>query len=170
MTLPSGFQVRREYGNLIFSRRPQAQEERAVGHSATAQIPGQTRFGDYLIEAAVLDAEANADQFTAAKTRLVECFDLDKLHLPLEVRFRRAGERFIPLGQTAEKKVGKFLTAQRVPEEIRKRTLIVADSEKVIWVWPIRISEQAKITDATRRILRLRITDTGPAGEKYEQA
>ena len=78
------------------------------------------------------------------------------------VRSRRIGERFIPLGLKEEKKVGKFLTAQRVPRRIRGKVLIVTDAEKIIWVWPIRISEEAKVTGETRRILRLQITDAGP--------
>jgi DNA/RNA-binding domain of Phe-tRNA-synthetase-like protein len=35
--------------------------------------------------------------------------------------------------------------------------LVVADAEKIIWVWPIRMSEQAKITDETQKILQLQI-------------
>jgi len=56
--------------------------------------------------------------------------------------------------------VGKFLTAAKVPQQIRKKVFIVADAEKIIWVWPIRIGEQAKVTSGTRKILQLRITDT----------
>ncbi|MHC4805194.1 MAG: tRNA lysidine(34) synthetase TilS, partial [Planctomycetota bacterium] len=76
------------------------------------------------------------------------------------VRFRRAGDRFIPLGLRAGKKVGKFLTAAQVPQQIRQRLLIIADSEKIIWVWPVRLSEQTRITGETRKILQLQITDT----------
>ena len=94
----------------------------------------------------------------------MERFDLDKLKLPLVVRFREAGDRFWPLGLPAQKKVGKFLTAVRVAQEVRRRMLIVADSEKIIWVWPIRICEQAKITGATRRILQLRIANAKQSG------
>ncbi|HUV65725.1 MAG TPA: tRNA lysidine(34) synthetase TilS C-terminal domain-containing protein, partial [Sedimentisphaerales bacterium] len=57
-------------------------------------------------------------------------------------------------------KLGKFLTAQRVPREGRREVLVVSDSEKIIWVWPLRISEQAKISPGTRRILQLQITDS----------
>jgi tRNA(Ile)-lysidine synthase len=80
----------------------------------------------------------------------------------LVVRFRQKGDRFWPLGLAAEKKVGKFLTDAKVPLQIRKQALVVADSEKIIWVWPIRISERAKMTGQTRRVLQLRITETSP--------
>jgi tRNA(Ile)-lysidine synthase len=96
-----------------------------------------------------------------SKIEFVEWFDLDNVKLPLVVRSREDGDRFVPLGLREEKKVGKFLTAAKVPQQIRKKVFIVADSEKIIWLWPIRMCQQAKITDKTKKILRLQITDSG---------
>ncbi len=157
--LPDGFVVGSEYGKLIFSRQDE-QVTKKTSESISVKVPGQTRFGNYLAEAGVFEVELGSEgRFKAGKTSFVEWFDLDKVKMPLVVRYRQAGERFIPLGSRQEKKVGKFLTAQRVPQRIRRRLLIAADSEKIIWVWPIRISEEAKVTGETRRILRLQITD-----------
>jgi len=192
--LPGEFVVGAEYGNLIFSR-PQKSEIRsqktevrnqksdvrnlssvlAVRHpvdcplsAVVLEVPGQTRFGRYLIEATVLDARYSMlDTRKKTKSRIenresrikfVERFDFDKIKPPLVVRFRKAGDRFVPLGLGQEKKVGKFLTAARVPQEVRQKLLIVTDSERIIWVWPIRIAEQAKVTSGTRKILQLQIT------------
>ncbi|MHC4395048.1 MAG: tRNA lysidine(34) synthetase TilS [Planctomycetota bacterium] len=162
IVLPQGFTACREYGRLIFSRAEKTcQPDKQTAESIKAEVPGQTRFGDYLIEAAVFKAQLGGGDFKAGKTGFVEWFDLDKLKPPIEVRFRRTGERFWPLGLAEEKKVGKFLTASKVPQRIRKKLLIVADREKIIWVWPIRMSEPAKVDNTTRRILRLQITDAG---------
>ncbi|NOR66223.1 MAG: tRNA lysidine(34) synthetase TilS [Woeseiaceae bacterium] len=176
MELPGGFVVCREYGSLIFGSRP----ERSVGQAppyvdkqsdepVTLNVPGQTRFGEYLMEATILDAGCSIpDARRRGKTRienresiiqLVERFDLDLVRLPLIVRPRRPGDRFVPLGLTSEKKIGKFLTAQRVPRRMRKGVLIVAGAEKIIWVWPVRMSEQAKVTADTRTILQLQMAD-----------
>ena len=159
--LPDGFVVWREYGNLIFARAKGAlKSEEQVSKSIEVQVPGRTRFGRYLIEAAIFEAkQGRFEQFKAQKTNSVEWFDLDKVNLPLAVRFRQAGDRFWPLGVASEKKVGKFLTAAKTPQQIRKKVLIVADAGKIIWLWPVRISEQAKVTSETRKILQLQITD-----------
>jgi tRNA(Ile)-lysidine synthase len=176
--LPGGFVVWRESGNLIFARpRRISVGEKQIIESVKLNVPGQTRFSRYLIEAESLGAaKEDLKEFKAVKNNFVERFDLDRLKLPLVIRFRRRGDRFRPLGLAAEKKVGKFLTDAKVPhaptlcfakrssgvQKMRGKTLIIADSEKIIWVWPIRISEQAKMTGQTRRVLQLRITETEP--------
>lgn len=173
--LPGGSVVRREYGKLIFSNRrvgPALSEVEWVAppnktdHPTTIEIPGQTSFGVYMIEASVFDFNETCvkSQIANRKSQIpassgAEWFDLEKVKPPLSIRYRRAGDRFIPLGQTHEKKLGKFLTAQHVPHRIRKDILVFADSEKIIWVWPIRISEQSKINGQTQKILQLQITN-----------
>jgi tRNA(Ile)-lysidine synthase len=164
--LPGGFVAQREYGNLIFARLEGevCLDERAV-ECVELKIPGQTKFGSYVIEAGVSDAGDSCERSQIANRKSkfpasggAECFDWEKVTPPVSVRFRRAGDRFIPLGLSAGKKLGKFLTGQRVPQRIRAKVLVVADAEKILWVWPIRISEQAKVTTQTVRVLQLRIT------------
>jgi tRNA(Ile)-lysidine synthase len=164
-----------------------------ITESIKLEVPGQTRFGRYLIEATMLNARKKEishedtksqsqldiskkqknssclgvlvvegeelEEFKARKNNLVERFDLDRIKLPLVVRHRQNGDRFWPLGLAAEKKVGKFLTDARVPQKMRSKTLIIADGEKIIWVWPIRISEHAKVSSQTHKILQLRIIE-----------
>jgi len=192
--LPGRFTVRCEYGNLIFAQssltegRQKRDEGRGTSDEGRIKVPGQTGFGQYLVEATILDAGCSMlDTRRKAKSRIenlhrtpyggesrihfVERFDLEKVKLPLFVRFRESGDKFWPLGLLAEKKVGKFLTAAKVPQQVRAGTplrgnpkiLIVADSEKIIWVWPIRMSEKAKITSETQKILQLQITDANSA-------
>jgi tRNA(Ile)-lysidine synthase len=167
--LPGGFKAHREYGNLIFYNRRVglAPPSSAKAKAITVEIPGRTQFGQYLIEATIFDAGCSMlDARRKTKSRIenresrikfVERFDLDKVKPPLVVRSRQDGDRFWPLGLKAEKKIGKFLTAEKVPQEIRRKVFVVADVEKIIWVWPIRISGETKITDETQKILQLQI-------------
>ncbi|RKY21639.1 MAG: tRNA lysidine(34) synthetase TilS [Planctomycetota bacterium] len=159
--LPDGFIVYREYGKLFFSRFGQKQQSDEK-ISKSIRVPGQTRFGRYLIKATILDTGCSSIEYRASSIELIECFDLDKVKLPLVVRFRRAGDKFWPLGLAGEKKLGKFLTAAKVPQELRQNALIIADSEKIIWLWPIRMCEQAKITGKTQKILQLQIIQPPP--------
>ena len=167
--LPGEFVVGAEYGNLIFSgpeKRPHSEEQ--IVESTEVEVPGQTRFGRNLVKATVLDAGCSmlhrkvscgdTRRKTKSRIQFIERFDFDKIKPPLVVRFRKPGDRFVPLGLGEEKKVGKFLTAARVPQEVRQKLLIVADSERIIWIWPIRMSEQAQVTGGTRKMLQLQIS------------
>ena len=160
ITLPDGFLVSRDYSHLFFSAH-------GIGiaslipetESVNLKIPGETQFGQCLIKA----TKYLAPGFTRGTgLKLIECFDLDKIKSPVSVRLRQPGDRFVPLGQKEETKIGRFLTAQKVTHDIRRKVLIVTDSEKIIWLWPVRISEQVKITKDTNKILRLEIGDTKP--------
>lgn len=159
--LPDGFVVLREYGELLFGQGEENhQDDERIIKEVEIEVPGQTRFGDCLIDAVILEAEqARFEKFKAEKTSFVEWFDLEKIALPVVVRFRRDGDRFRPLGLVGQKKVGKFLSDARVPQQLRKKVLIVADSDKIIWIWPIRISEQVKINRGTQKIFQLQISD-----------
>jgi tRNA(Ile)-lysidine synthase len=159
--LPDKCVGRTEYGNLIFIRPEKISLPNGLTNkSIKLKIPGQTKLGSYLIDAALIqNDDRKFAKFKAEKNTLVEWFDFHKIKPPLLVRPRRAGDRFVPLGLNEKKKVGKFLTAARVPQQLRQKLLIVADSEKIIWLWPVRTSGQAKVAGDTRKILQLRITD-----------
>lgn len=159
--LPDGFTVWCEYGKLVFSRpKGVFKSGEKVDKSIEMEVPGRTRFGNFLIEAAVLETdEKRFEKFKHEKSNSVEWFDLDNVKLPLVVRCRQQGDRFVPLGLREEKRVGKFLTAAKTPRQIRKKIFIVADAEKIIWVWPIRMSEQAKVKSGSRKVLQLQVSD-----------
>jgi tRNA(Ile)-lysidine synthase len=157
--LPGRFVVECQYERLFFSRpKKELLAEAQICEISKVEIPGRTEFGRYIMEAYIFEVEkAKSEAFKAKKGGLVEWFDLNELKLPLVVRLRQVGDRFWPLGLSGPKRVGKFLTDAKVPQEIRRTVLIVADREKIIWVWPIRISEQAKVTNKTGKILQLQI-------------
>ncbi|UCG56681.1 MAG: tRNA lysidine(34) synthetase TilS [Phycisphaerales bacterium] len=172
--LPGRFAVLRDYGKLVFvHNRKDSRSPAQIERSVALDIPGKARFGPYLIEATVFEArKEDIERFetnprtrrdkTAVETGFLEQFDLDKIKVPLAVRFREPGDRFWPIGLAGEKKVGKFLTSARAPLAVRKQVVIVVDGEKIIWACPLRMSELAKVTRETRRILQLRIVDARP--------
>jgi len=149
-----------EYQNLFFTRSLKTvQQATSVRKSIRLKVPGRTKFGNHTVEASIIKPKkGDFERFRREKTQFVEWFDANKVKLPITVRFRQKGDRFWPLGLADKKKTGKFLTDAKVPQQIRRKSLIIADSEKIIWLWPVRISEQAKITDKTQEVLRLQIT------------
>jgi len=159
--LPGGIGVSRQGGAIIFAHGQKEEGCRAgLAPPKQLNVPGKTEFAGVLIEACILDYDATKfEKFKKTKTSFVEWFDLTRVKPPIVVRFRRRGDRFWPLGLKAEKKVGKFLTNAKVSQQMRRKAMIVADSEKIIWLCPVRISEQSKIGRQTKTVLQLKITD-----------
>jgi tRNA(Ile)-lysidine synthase len=155
--LPNGFRVRTEYGSLIFeklsSERLQVQRQ-----SVSLEIPGQTQFADYRIEARIIDAQGfNLEKFKKSKTDYIEWFDLDRIHLPLVARPRQVGDRFWPIGLPGKKRVGKFVSAARLSRQLRDGIFVIADEEKIIWLVPVRACEETKLTTLTKKVLQLQL-------------
>jgi tRNA(Ile)-lysidine synthase len=163
LQLPGGFLIQKEYENITFKYcrvgfNPPSSIDINLSQSIDIKTSGKTIFNEFTIQASIIEKEqVDFKNFLKSKTSSIEWFDYDKIKTSLAVRFRKDGDRFIPLGQKGEKKIGKFITDQKVPDEIRNKTLIIADSEKIIWLYPIRICEQTKITPKTRKILQLQI-------------
>jgi tRNA(Ile)-lysidine synthase len=165
VSLPGRFDARSDYGRIVLSRARGAYPVDHLGQTdgvrcapCSLTIPGRTRFAEYEIDAKILErAEVDLAKIAGDRNPFCEHLDWDRISSPVLVRSRRPGDRFQPLGLDAVKKVGKFLTTARVPRDIRDRTLIFADREKVFWVWPVRIAEPVKVTDGTRRILELTV-------------
>ncbi len=158
--LPGGFLAEAEYEKIIFHRAPKPKKVPApfLSGPTALEIPGRTQFEACTIKATILDAtDCDIAGFKAAKDNNVEWFDYDKLAGAVLVRHRQAGDTFWPLGAVGAKKIGKFLTAQKVPHGFRQRLLIIADGKKIIWLTPLRASELTKVTDQTKQILQLQI-------------
>ncbi|MFH1371348.1 MAG: tRNA lysidine(34) synthetase TilS [Planctomycetota bacterium] len=170
LQLPKGVDVLRQGGTTFFGHRQVRPQAPNFMLGVNLNVPGKTEFAGKLIEAEVFDYDAaDFEKFRATKSDSVEWLDFEKLKLPLAVRFRRNGDRFWPLGMRAEKKIGKFLTDAKVSPASRKNLFVIADSEKIIWLCPVRISEQAKVTSKTKSILQLHVTDD-PQSQKQGAA
>lgn len=159
--LPGGFLARRQDERIVLGpAEPTGGVARAAPSPApmVLQVPGKMRFAGREVEARVLSRpEVDAVRIKGDRNRFTEYLDLDRVKQPIVVRTRQPGDRFQPLGMAGEKKIGKFLTTAKVPRDLREQILIFADRERIVWVCPVRLSERAKITDRTQRVLQLTI-------------
>ncbi|HHV76108.1 MAG TPA: tRNA lysidine(34) synthetase TilS [Syntrophothermus lipocalidus] len=85
------------------------------------------------------------------------CLDWDKLKKPLEVRSRRPGDRFRPLGLGGTKKLQDFLVDSKVPVEERDRVGLLACEDEIYWVIGYRLDERAVIDSTTKQVLVVEI-------------
>jgi tRNA(Ile)-lysidine synthase len=161
LQLPNRITVHRQEDKIVFEKHLKTKPAQPIAiDPVVLKVPGLTQFGPCTINADIIEIEQkDLAGFKKTKTNFVEWFDCEKLKLPLKIRPRRRGDRFWPLGLAGEKRVGKFLTAAKVSSALRRKLLVVADSKKIIWLCPARISEQAKVTNNTRKVIQIKITD-----------
>jgi tRNA(Ile)-lysidine synthase len=76
----------------------------------------------------------------------------------LNVRFRRRGDRFRPLGLAGRKTLQDFFVDRKVPREERDGTPLVVDSDdRVVWVAGHAISADFRVTGRTRAVVILKL-------------
>ncbi len=83
--------------------------------------------------------------------------DADELKEPLTIRYRKPGDLFQPLGQNAPFKLKNFLINRKIPKEKRDLIPLVVSGADIVWVAGVGISECAKVTQQTRKLLELKI-------------
>ncbi|MBU2914510.1 tRNA lysidine(34) synthetase TilS [Reichenbachiella agariperforans] len=79
--------------------------------------------------------------------------DADLLAFPIKIRNWEQGDRFIPLGMTAQKKVSDFMIDEKIPVNLKSRILLFESDKEIIWIAGQRIDNRYKITDTTQRVL-----------------
>ena len=126
-------------------------------------IPGETH---RLSAEAAGDGEALSLEFTAfflekgmnfPQKQYTKWFDYDKIQGALSVRTRQTGDYFLLPGG-GRKSVKSYMIDQKIPAGIRDRILLLAEGSHVLWIIGWRISEGAKITPKTRRILQVHVS------------
>jgi tRNA(Ile)-lysidine synthase len=158
VSLPEGFLAHRHGTTLQITREGHAAAGEGQASPVPLPVPGQARMGSWLVEAAVLSMDEVGPVPVRGKTSgTTEWLDYDRLRLPLRLRPRRTGDRFHPLGQAGDKKVARFLIDARIGQPRRDAVIVVEDQERIVWVCPVRISDLAKVTGATRRVVRLNV-------------
>ncbi len=124
----------------------------ALDGETSLTVPGVTLVAGWRIEASVItrqDMNPKDENFTA-------CLDYELAGSELFLRTRRRGDRFQPLGLTALKKVGEFMIDAKIPFYLRDRIPLVCSRDKVIWLVGHRIDERVKVTEKTKKVLRLK--------------
>ncbi len=93
----------------------------------------------------------------------VELFDLDKIGAGLSLRAFRSGDCFMPLNFQGRKKVADYFADAKVP--LRQRDFVpILESEKgILWVCGYRMDDRFKVTESTRKILRIEMKERAHA-------
>ena len=152
ISLPYGLFFTIDYDRYLLGKKPSGRSPFPVlVGEHLIKLSGKTVIPGWSIKASIIKPE----EFTTGHNSFTAHFDYDKIGDKLVIRSRKRGDRFQPLGMKETKKIGQFMIDARIPRDWRDRIPIVILGDGVLWVVGYRIDERMKITNDTRRILRL---------------
>lgn len=91
------------------------------------------------------------------KDSKIAFLDYDKLNFPLTLRKWKNGDRFIPFGMKSFKKLSDFFIDEKLSLFEKEECLILCSDEKIVWVIAKRIDERYKITEKTKKVLKIMV-------------
>jgi tRNA(Ile)-lysidine synthase len=153
--LPEGIRVIKEYSILNLTSEPPVTLD-----TYTLTVPGETilKEAGVLIKASIMEAPSEAS--VAGPHAYSALFDAEKLILPLIARPRKNGDFFFPLGFGMRKKLQDFFVDEKVPRDERDKIPLITSGEEIIWVLGLRGDERFKVTEGTKKIVKLEAKKT----------
>lgn len=156
LELPEGVAVWRDYGAIVFARKDRLAARPPFRYRL--EVPGAL-----VVEEAGVRLEAElARRPPPADGRSVAVFDADLVGGVVEVRNRRPGDRFHPLGLGASKKLKEYFINEKVSRRERDLVPLVVipgageRDDTIIWVVGHRPDARFQPGPDTRRYLVLR--------------
>ena len=147
-------------GKIIFTRKD-ADCKRIfdLKKAATLKVPGEVIIPGL---GATIKAEVikRRPDFKKKKDRSTEYVNGDIIGSYLKIRTKRAGDRMKPLGMASYKKLHDIFIDEKISRERRNMVPIVVSGSRILWVAGVRLSDEFKVNESTKRILKLSATTT----------
>jgi tRNA(Ile)-lysidine synthase len=158
-TLPGDYRLVVEYEHLVL------QAATAVSAARYPQLPGSTPLAlspptemplanGWLVSASWL-AQPDLAAISHNRDPWVAFVDGEEAG-ELQMRPRRPGERFQPLGMGGRSaKLKEVMIDRKIPAALRARWPLVAGEDHLVWLVGYGIDERARVTPSSRRVLQL---------------
>ena len=153
LELGGGMRVEKRYDTVLLGKgevRPFPPFEQEL------LSPGRTRIDE--IGKEVIIEEISPDGLNDYQVDLdTALVDYERVRFPLTVRNFRPGDRFCPLGVKGSQKLKDFFIDHKVTKFERPKIPLLISGEMITWVVGYRIDERVKVTEKTKKILKLMV-------------
>ncbi|MGM9972586.1 MAG: tRNA lysidine(34) synthetase TilS [Clostridiaceae bacterium] len=167
ITLPEGIRAFNEYGEIYFTRledkhRNNSQEnsEIIIKREDIINNPQNEElhyFSERFRANLTLKLMEKASSINLKSSRTNKYFDFHKINGDINLRSRREGDRFNPLGIKGSKKLKDIFIDLKIPREQREELPLLCFGEDIAWIVGYKISDKYKVDENTTRILQINI-------------
>lgn len=165
LSLPGDMLLTIEHDGIVIETPATGEPGLAPPVPQLLNLDAPTTYTDFGLAVTAEVVENVGDAAAYARTHggpLVAVLDAGGVPRPLQVRFRRRGDRFFPLGAPGEKKLKEFLIDRKVPGRLRDRIPLITGParagapEEIVWVVSHQIADRCKCSAQTTVVLKLK--------------
>ena len=158
-SLLKGIRAVRNYEGVLLER-----EEKGLVEEfplQTLQIPGITRVETRGLEISCKIFEKNVDfsMEDIPQKAYTKWIDYDIIKNTLTIRGRKSQDVIGISRAGGTQKLKSYFVNEKIPAKIRANIPLIADGSQIVWVVGYRMSSKYQISDKTKRILQIEITE-----------
>ncbi len=160
VSLPGGIEAVVKDRRTIYFGRPKGDEAESLEFTEVYfRPPGEKSLSSlgYLIKGEFLEYNSELARKIKSTPSTVALLDVALLKLPLIIRTWKKGDTFYPLGLGKPKKLQDFFVDKKIPRVRRHRIPLVESKGNIVWVGGLMIDDRFKVTEKTKRVLRLEL-------------
>jgi len=124
--------------------------EEEVNIPSTINLPGIKRN----VRVEMIEGPAASEVKSHPETAFM---DYDCIQPPLFIRNWHHGDRIDLLGLGGRKKLKKYFIDRKIPSALRGGIPLLVDAQSVIWIAGERISQRVRITEKTKKVLKIEL-------------
>lgn len=153
--LPGGWQVRREFEQLIFSEESKdnvfSKKEETEEFCQRIVAPGEaeTPLGHFVFRIFPYEKQ------NILQKRYTKWLDYDRINNDILLRTRRAGDFLTVNAEGGTKKLKRYFIEEKIPADEREKIPLLAAGNEILWVVGYRMNEAYKVTPQTKWILEI---------------
>ena len=150
LSLGRGVRFHTGHEEITIGKRP-ASVPLPPMESGLLLLPGEAHIDGWHVTARLVDGPVQMVSGEPYRAHL----DVAAVGDRIQIRPRRAGDRFQPLGMEGTKRLNEFMIDARIPKNWRDRIPLLEGESGVAWVVGWRIAQWARVTEATEQVVEV---------------
>ncbi len=158
--LPGKIQAERVYEGILIEKEAKKKESDEFLEQML-KIPGTTRLGsrNMSICCTILEKDDDFSAEQIPQKPYTKWFDYDIITRSLTVRGRQAEDVIGIDREGRTQKLKSYFINEKIPAKLRGEIPLIAEGSQIIWVVGYRMNSRYQVSDKTKRILEIKITE-----------